>query len=90
MNRESDLRVWKKISMCVFSLARAAGYLAGILYAISIPLIIGSVYTFIPAGIYVLLMIIRTLFEDRTLKRELNGYSEYAERTRYRLLPWIW
>ena len=73
-----------------YEIVRHPGYLAGILFTLSIPLIIGGVFTFIPAGIYLLLMIIRTLFEDRTLHRELNGYSEYAKRVRYRLFPWIW
>jgi protein-S-isoprenylcysteine O-methyltransferase Ste14 len=73
-----------------YKTVRHPGYLGGILFTLSIPLIIGGVFTFIPAGIYLLLMIIRTLFEDRTLHRELNGYSEYAKRVRYRLFPWIW
>jgi len=71
-------------------IVRHPGYLAGISYVSSIPLIIGSVFTFIPVGIYALLMIIRTLLEDRTLKKELNGYSEYAQKVRYRLLPYVW
>jgi len=73
-----------------YKIMRHPGYLAGILYSLSIPLIIESVFTFIPTGIYALLMIIRTLLEDRTLQKELNGYSEYAEKVRYRLLPWLW
>ena len=73
-----------------YKIIRHPGYLAGILYTISIPLIIESVFTSIPTGIYALLMIIRTLLEDRTLQKELNGYSEYAEKVRYRLLPWLW
>ena len=73
-----------------YKIVRHPGYLAGILYTLSIPLIIGSLYTFIPVGIYVLLIVIRTLLEDRTLQKELNGYSEYIKRTKYRLFPGIW
>ena len=73
-----------------YKIVRHPGYLAGILFTFSIPLIIGSFFTFIPAGIYVLLMMIRTLLEDRTLHKELDGYSEYARQVRYRLFPWIW
>ena len=73
-----------------YKIVRHPGYLAAILYTLSIPLIIGSLYTFIPVGIYVLLIVVRTLLEDRTLHRELNGYSEYARRVKYRLLPWLW
>ncbi|UCG37149.1 MAG: isoprenylcysteine carboxylmethyltransferase family protein [Candidatus Bathyarchaeota archaeon] len=92
---EQTVRVQKDRSHRVISggpyqIVRHPGYLGGILYALSFPLIIGSIYTFIPAGIYVLLMVTRTLLEDRTLQRELCGYKEYAEKVRYRLLPWLW
>ena len=78
------------ISSGPYKIVRHPGYLAGILYTLSIPLIIGSLYTFIPVGIYVLLIVVRTLLEDRTLQRELNGYSEYSKKVKYRLLPWLW
>ena len=73
-----------------YRIVRHPGYLVGIFYILSVPLIVGSVFTFIPAGIYAFLMIIRTLLEDSTLCRELDGYSEYAKRVRYRLFPGIW
>jgi protein-S-isoprenylcysteine O-methyltransferase Ste14 len=73
-----------------YQIVRHPGYLAGILFALSIPLMMGSVYAFIPAGIYALLMLARTWLEDRTLQEELEGYAEYTKRTRFRLLPGIW
>jgi protein-S-isoprenylcysteine O-methyltransferase Ste14 len=36
------------------------------------------------------LMIVRTWWEDETLQEELEGYSEYANQVRYRLVPGIW
>ncbi|UCG36977.1 MAG: isoprenylcysteine carboxylmethyltransferase family protein [Candidatus Bathyarchaeota archaeon] len=73
-----------------YKVVRHPGYLAGILYTLSIPLIIGSAFTFMPVGIYIALFIIRTSKEDRTLHEELDGYSEYAKQVRYKLLPGIW
>ncbi len=73
-----------------YSVIRHPGYLAGILFSISIPLLIGSVITFIPVGIYTLFMIIRTWLEDKTLQEELKGYLDYSKQVRYRLLPGIW
>ena len=70
-----------------YKFVRHPGYLGGILWTLSIPLIIGSLFTFIPVAIYVLLTIIRTFLEDRTLNKELNGYSEYAKRVKYKLFP---
>lgn len=69
---------------------RHPGYLGAILWASSIPLIFGSMFAFVPVGLYVGLTGLRTLLEDRTLREELRGYSEYAEKVRYRLLPLLW
>lgn len=80
----------KVITSGPYNIVRHPGYFAGILFAFSIPLMIGSVFAFIPVGIYVLLMIIRTWLEDKTLQEELEGYSEYASQVRYRLFPRIW
>ena len=38
----------------------------------------------------VILLIVRTLLEDRTLQAELSGYAEYTHKVRYRLLPGVW
>ena len=80
----------KVITSGPYRIVRHPGYLAGMLYILSIPMIIGSAFTFVPAGIYIFLMMIRTLLEDRTLQKELNGYSEYAQNVRYRLFPYLW
>jgi protein-S-isoprenylcysteine O-methyltransferase Ste14 len=64
--------------------------LAGVLFAISIPLLIGSGLAFIAVGIYVISMILRTWLEDKTLQEELKDYSEYVSQVRYRLFPGIW
>lgn len=73
-----------------YQIIRHPGYLAGILFIFSIPFYLGSLFTFIPAGIYFLLMVTRTWFEDNTLQKELTGYFEYTKKTRYRLFPFIW
>ncbi len=65
-------------------------YLAIILYSLTLPLALGSLYGLIPGGLLVLLIIIRTALEDRTLHNELAGYQEYASRVRYRLVPGLW
>ena len=92
---ESTVRIQKDrghkvVTSGPYKIIKHPGYLAGILFTLSFPLIIGSLVTFIPAGIYTLLMIIRTWLENRTLHKELDGYSEYARQVKYRLLPWIW
>jgi protein-S-isoprenylcysteine O-methyltransferase Ste14 len=69
---------------------RHPGYLGGILGYLGMPMILGSYWAFIPAGVGIAVTILRTAFEDRLLARELDGYGEYSRRTRYRLFPGIW
>jgi len=73
-----------------YGFVRHPGYLSGILWMASIPLIVGSLYAFLPVMVYCALMTLRTHLEDRTLRGELPGYAEYAEKVRYRLVPWVW
>jgi protein-S-isoprenylcysteine O-methyltransferase Ste14 len=73
-----------------YRIVRHPGYLGGAVAAVVTPLILGSLWGLITAGVYVALVVVRTALEDRTLQEELSGYREYAQRTRYRLLPGIW
>lgn len=54
------------------------------------PLALGSLWALVPAGVMAALMVARTAFEDRKLRRELPGYDDYARSTRFRLLPGVW
>jgi len=80
----------KVIASGPYNFVRHPGYLAGLSYIFSVPLIVGSVFAFIPAGIYMILVVLRTSLEDRTLSRELTGYAEYSKRVKWMLFPWIW
>jgi protein-S-isoprenylcysteine O-methyltransferase Ste14 len=69
---------------------RHPGYLGMIIFILSTPILLGSFRALIPAIMTVILFIIRTSFEDDTLKNKLEGYKEYAERVKYRLISGIW
>jgi len=73
-----------------YRFVRHPGYTAGILGAPSMPLILGSWWAFLPTAAYMLLFVVRTALEDRTLREELPGYADYAKSTRYRLIPGLW
>ena len=78
------------VSTGPYKFVRHPGYLSGILWMSSIPLILGSLYAFFPVMIYAAMMTLRTSLEDSTLREELPGYADYAERVKFRLIPWIW
>jgi protein-S-isoprenylcysteine O-methyltransferase Ste14 len=73
-----------------YALVRHPGYLGMMLSISGVPLFLGSMWALIAAGLHVVTMIVRTVLEDRMLRRELAGYQEYAARVRRRLLPGIW
>ena len=73
-----------------YRFVRHPGYLGGLLYIIVTPIVLSSFWGLIPAVIAVVLLFIRTYLEDKTLQRELEGYTDYTNETRYRLLPGIW
>lgn len=65
-------------------------YLGMICYALSVPLVLGSWWGLVISGAMIAVLIVRTTLEDRTLQRELEGYSEYSQQVRYRLIPGVW
>jgi len=69
---------------------RHPGYVGIIAFDLAMPLILGSLWALIPAGLTTCIIILRTALEDRALHEELEGYREYAQRVRYRLLPGVW
>jgi protein-S-isoprenylcysteine O-methyltransferase Ste14 len=69
---------------------RHPGNLGNILLNFATPLMLQSRWAWIPSGVSVLLTVVRTMLEDRFLCMELPGYSEFARRTRGRLVPGVW
>jgi protein-S-isoprenylcysteine O-methyltransferase Ste14 len=73
-----------------YRFVRHPGYTGTIAFELTTPLMLGSLWALIPGGLAVLLTVVRTALEDRTLRQELPGYTDYARQTKYRLLPGIW
>ena len=73
-----------------YRIIRHPGYLGQIIFSLASALALGSLWAFIPCGLFALLLVVRTALEDRTLQDELEGYKAYTRRVRYRLIPYIW
>ena len=73
-----------------YRLVRHPMYVGAILSALCTPLLLGSWYALIVSLLITALFVWRTANEDKVLQKELTGYSDYAQRVRYRLLPGVW
>ena len=73
-----------------YAYVRHPGYAGSLLSFISLPVALGSLWALLPASVGLSLWVVRTYLEDRTLHKELDGYSQYACRVRWRLVPGIW
>jgi protein-S-isoprenylcysteine O-methyltransferase Ste14 len=73
-----------------YRFVRHPGYMAALVAAVTSGIALGSwISTFIaPAALVLLLW--RTIVEDRMLQRDLPSYADYAAKVRYRLVPGIW
>jgi protein-S-isoprenylcysteine O-methyltransferase Ste14 len=80
----------KVIDKGLYSIVRHPMYTASIFMFLSMPLILGSLISFFVLLLYPVLIIIRLINEEKYLIKELNGYTEYMKKVKYRLFPFIW
>jgi protein-S-isoprenylcysteine O-methyltransferase Ste14 len=73
-----------------YRFVRHPGYLSGIGSLLSYPLILGSLLSIIPVLLCVILLVLRTFYEDKALMTESAEFAQYATMTRYRLFPYLW
>jgi protein-S-isoprenylcysteine O-methyltransferase Ste14 len=65
-------------------------YAIGIFLWFWMPLALGSFVVLPVAMLIIPILMFRLLNEEKFLRRELPGYAEYCQRTRYRLIPFVW
>ena len=85
-----DKRRHQVVTSGPYALVRHPMYTVVIILFFAVPVALGSKYAVILSTFLTVLLIVRTYFEDRTLHAELEGYTDYAKKTHYRLLPGIW
>ena len=74
----------------LYKIVRHPAYLGSIIQSLGFPLLFGSLWSIIPICFLIILSISRTILEDKTLKIELKGYPEYSDKTRYKIIPYVW
>lgn len=78
------------VSSGLYGIVRHPMYFATLLMFLSMPLVLGSWWSFAVLLFYVPIIVIRTLDEERLLRKELAGYEEYCQKVRWRILPFVW
>ncbi len=80
----------KVVSTGLYGIVRHPMYMATLLLFLSMPLVLGSPVSFAITLCYIPIMAKRIRNEEQVLALGLDGYAEYMQRVRYRLLPFIW
>ena len=80
----------KVIDTGLYGVVRHPMYLVTIFLFLTIPLILNSLISFIIFLFYPIIIIERINNEEIVLEKELEGYTEYKKKVKYRLIPYIW
>ena len=80
----------KVIDTGLYGIVRHPMYSATLLLFLSMPIVLGSVYSFVIFLAYPFIIAKRIKHEEKFLEEKLEGYREYKQKVKYRLLPFIW
>ena len=78
------------VSTGLYGIVRHPMYAATLLLFLSMPLVLGSPWSFAIMLLYIPIIALRIRNEEQVLERELKGYTEYKQRVKYKLIPFIW
>lgn len=80
----------KVINTGLYGIVRHPMYSATLLLFLSMPLVLGSIYSFIVFLAYPFIIAKRIKGEEEFLEKELSGYREYKQKVKWRLIPFVW
>ena len=80
----------KVIDTGLYGIVRHPMYSSTILLFLSIPLVLGSLFSFLIFLLYPIIIVKRIKNEEQVLEQGLKGYLEYKKKVKYRLIPFIW
>ena len=80
----------KVVTTGPYAYVRHPMYAGALLFILGAPLLLGSWWGLLAGVLIIILIGVRAVLEERMLKTELEGYADYAERVRYRLVPRVW
>ena len=80
----------KVIDTGLYGIVRHPMYSATLLLFLSMPIVLGSIWSFLIFLVYPFIIAARLKDEEKFLEEELEGYREYKKKVKYRLIPFIW
>lgn len=80
----------KVIDTGLYGIVRHPMYSATIILFLSMPLVLGSPVSFVIFLVYPVILARRIYNEEEVLEKELQGYTEYKKRVKYRIIPFVW
>ena len=80
----------KVIDTGLYGIVRHPMYMSTLILFLSMPLVLGSLISFIVMLAYIPRIVKRILNEEQVLKTGLDGYAEYMQKVKYRLIPFVW
>jgi protein-S-isoprenylcysteine O-methyltransferase Ste14 len=88
--KHQEERRQRVIDTGVYSVVRHPMYAGAILWIVGMTLWLESYAATLLVIVLISVVVVRIVFEERFLKRELKGYEDYTKRVRHRLIPFIW
>lgn len=80
----------KVVDTGLYSVVRHPMYFATVLMFLAIPLILGDIFSFVLFLSYPFMIAKRIKDEEKLLENELTGYTEYKNKVKYKMIPFIW
>lgn len=80
----------KVVDTGLYGIVRHPMYFATLLMFLSMPVILGSWYSFVVFLAYPIIIVIRIINEEKVLTKNLDGYAQYKEKVKFRLIPFVW
>ena len=74
----------------LYGIVRHPMYSITLLLFLSMPIVLGSIYSFFIFLAYPFIIVLRIKNEEKLLEKELGGYCEYKQKVKYRLIPFVW
>ena len=82
--------IQKVIDTGLYGIVRHPMYAVTILLFLAMPLVLGSIFSFVIFLVYPFIIAKRIKNEEEVLEKDLEGYSDYKDKVKYKMIPFIW